>query len=140
MDQQGNSAEGSGGGSENYNNREVAMHNYVDGSSPQGHFDGSGTASNGDTRSSKARRDHTMSPTQKRELRRIEASGAKITRRTFCDDGTLKVSCTRGCCKTFEMIGRRGGRQTVLCNSEDLRDPVVIASLISNLAEGQGHE
>jgi hypothetical protein len=140
MDQQGNSAEGSGGGSENYNNLEVAMHNYVNGDSPQGHFDGAGTASNGDTGSSKARRDHTMSPTQTRELRRIEASGAKITRRTFCDDGTLKVSCTRGRCKTFEMIGRRGGRQTVLCNSDDLRDPVVIASLISNLAEGQGNE
>ena len=75
----------------------------------------------------------SLSRSQRRSLREIEESGADVVRRTLQADGTLKVSCRRGKCSFFELVGRGGGRTTELRNSADLCNPVVLASLIESL-------
>jgi hypothetical protein len=74
--------------------------------------------------------DMNATQSQYRAAEGLKAEGITVVRRTVTPDGIMKVFGRRGACELTTYIGRRGGCNTVLDNPSDLRDPVVLASLI----------
>ncbi len=63
--------------------------------------------------------------------------GNRISKRTTdSSDGVRRIFYRRGNCELVEVVGRRGGRQTVIRNPEVLSDTAGIFSLIKAREDG----